>query len=278
MDDQRTPGTLSPEERRARRIERRKRELRIARIKFGAICLAIILALILIIVGCTKGCKRDAAPETSESTVSTTEDTTPTEPPKPTFSYKASDWKLILVDADHPLPENYDVELTTLRSGAKVSSQLMDNLQDMVDACREAGLKPLVISGYQSSTDQQKQFETRVSELMSMGYTQELAEKEAQKTISMPGTSEFETGLALIIASENNKDTNDTKIGEIDELVWMRDNAWKYGFVERYTEAQATRNGVTYQPCWYRYVGKNAAQDMHDNDYCLEELVALLEP
>lgn len=275
MDEQQVP-MLSPEERKRQRIERRKKELRIARIKFGVGCGLILFLIILLIVACTKGCKKDEPVETTPvSTEAQTE--APTEPPSPTFAYNSSDWKLILVDEDHPLAEDYSTDLTTLRSGAKVSSQCMTDLQEMFDACREAGLKPSAIGGYLSQTDQEKAYDTRVSELMSTGFTQELAEKEALKTVSRPGCSEYQTGLALDIASEDKTTKDADELADCEELNWMRENSWKYGFVERYTEAQAARMGKTYQPWHYRYVGKAAAQDMHEMDLCLEELVALLE-
>lgn len=273
--DEYEQAAMTPAERKQRRIERRKKEQRIARIKFGIVCGVILLAIILIIVGCTKGCKND---EPKETTVPSTEaQTVPTEPPAPTFAYKASDWKLIVVNEENPLPEDYSLDTTTLRSGAKVNSQCMDNLQDMMDDCREAGFKPLVMSGYQSATDLQKAYDTRVSELMSTGFTQELAEKEAVKTVDKPGPSEYQTGLLLDIVSEDQKTKDAEELSDNEVLAWLRDNAWKYGFVERYTEAQAARMGKTYKPWQFRYVGKDAAKDMFENDYCLEELIELLE-
>lgn len=267
---------ISVEERRRRRIERRKKELQIARIKFFAACAVIILALILIVVGCTKGCTRKEPTETTVSTseVDTTEELTE---PKPTFTYKASDWKLILVDADHPLSEDYDVQLTTLKSKAKVNSQLMDDLQKMMDDCRAAGHDPLVISAYVSYDDQQKLFDTRVSELMAIGYLKDRAETEALKTVAKAGTSEYQTGLALDIVSESSKEKDAEALADNATLQWLRENAWKYGFVERYTEDQAARMNTAYEPWHYRYVGKNAAKDMFEQDLCLEELVLLLE-
>lgn len=276
--DERPVRTASAEERKRQRIERRKRELRIARIKFGTACAIILLAIILIVVGCTKGCKNDTPVETTAATVSSAETTVATEPPAPTFTYRASDWMLILVDEEHPLDESFSVELSSLRSGAKVNSQCMDNLQEMFDDCREAGLDPKVLSAYISATDQEKQFETKVSELMSIGYTQELAEKEAQKKVSSPNCSEYQTGLALDIVNADIKTVVGTDFSDCKELQWLRENSWKYGFVERYTEAQAARMGKDYEPWHYRFVGKDAAKDMYENDYCLEELVAFLEP
>ncbi len=266
---------ISVEERRKRRIERRKKELQQARIKFFIACAVVILALILIIVGCSKGCSSNNVPETTEVTTEP-EPTVPTEP-KPVFTYKASDWKLILVNEENPISEDYDVKLTTLKSKAKVNSQLMDDLQDMMDDCRAAGHDPLVISAYISYADQQKAFDTRVSELMSIGYLKDRAETEAVKTVAKPGTSEYQTGLAVDIVSESCKDKDAEALAGNETLQWLRENSWKYGFVERYTEAQAERMNVTYEPWHYRYVGKDAAKDMFEQDLCLEELHVLLE-
>lgn len=266
---------ISVEERRRRRIEQRKKELKAARIKFGIACAVVLLALILIIVGCTKGCTKNEVPET---TVSTTEEvTTEATDPAPVFTYKASDWKLILVDAEHPIAEDYNVQLTTLKSKAKVNSQLMDDLQDMMDDCRAAGHDPIVISAYVSYADQEKNFDKRVSELMAIGYLKDRAETEALKTVSRPGTSEYQTGLALDIVSESCKEKDAEALAGNETLQWLYENSWKYGFVLRYTADQAARIGVTYEPWHFRYVGKDAAKDMFEQDYCLEELLVLLE-
>lgn len=274
--DGREQTVLTPEERKRRRIERRKRELRIARIKFAVVCGLILLAIILIIVGCTKGCKKE---EPVETTVPSTEITTTeeTEPPAPTFAYSASDWKLILVNSENPLPEDYSPELTTIRSGAKVNSQCMDSLQEMIDDCRAADLKPLVLSAYLTEDEVQKRYETRVSELMSTGQNQDLAEKEARRTVEVPGCNEYQTGMLLDIVSEDQKTKDADELYDNTVLAWFRENSWKYGFVERYTEAQADRMGKIYQPWMYRYVGTEAAKDMFENDYCLEELLTMLD-
>ena len=57
---------------------------------------------------------------------------------------------------------------------------------------------------------------------------------------------------------------------------WIYDNAYKYGFVLRYTEAKASVTGVTYEPYHFRYVGVAHAEYMTKNDLCLEEYLDLL--
>ena len=49
-------------------------------------------------------------------------------------------WNLILVDRDHYIPANYQVELTELSNGEKVDSRIYLELQQMFDDARAAGL------------------------------------------------------------------------------------------------------------------------------------------
>lgn len=50
------------------------------------------------------------------------------------------DWNLILVNPWNPVPEDYSVELTQLRNHQAVDARCYPDLQDMMDACRAAGL------------------------------------------------------------------------------------------------------------------------------------------
>ena len=52
---------------------------------------------------------------------------------------------------------------------------------------------------------------------------------------------------------------------------WIYDNAYKYGFVLRYTEEKASVTGVTNEPYHFRYVGLAHAEYMTKNGLCLEE-------
>ena len=48
-------------------------------------------------------------------------------------------------------------------------------------------------------------------------------------------------------------------------------NSWKYGFVLRYPSDKSALTGIIYEPWHYRYVGKEAAKIMYEEDLCLEE-------
>ena len=48
-----------------------------------------------------------------------------------------SDWNLILVDAEHSVPSDWEVTLVDLRGGEQVDRRIIDPLQEMFDACKE---------------------------------------------------------------------------------------------------------------------------------------------
>ena len=60
-------------------------------------------------------------------------------------------WNLILVDRDHYIPSNYQVELTELSNGEKVDSRIYPELQQMFDDARAAGLALFVREGYRTT-------------------------------------------------------------------------------------------------------------------------------
>lgn len=57
---------------------------------------------------------------------------------------------------------------------------------------------------------------------------------------------------------------------------WIYDNAYKYGFVLRYTADKANVTGVTNEPYHFRYVGYIHAYYMTHNNLCLEEYLDLI--
>ena len=52
------------------------------------------------------------------------------------------------------------------------------------------------------------------------------------------------------------------------------ENSWKYGFILRYPLDKSHLTGIIYEPWHYRYVGLEAAREMHDRGLCLEEYLS----
>ena len=68
----------------------------------------------------------------------------------------SGEWNLILVDRNHYIPNNYQVELTELSNGKKVDSRIYPELQQMFNDARAEGLALFVREGYRTTEEQQK--------------------------------------------------------------------------------------------------------------------------
>lgn len=52
---------------------------------------------------------------------------------------------------------------------------------------------------------------------------------------------------------------------------WLRENAWKFGFILRFPEDKTEITGYSFEPWHYRFVGRYHAQKIHKGGLCLEE-------
>lgn len=175
-------------------------------------------------------------------------------------------WALVLVNKSNPIPSDYEVELTTLFNGVQVDSRIYPELQKMFDDMRNEGIYPVVGEGYRTSEMQKQMMQEKIDAYMAEGYSKTVAKHQAKKYVAKAGTSEHELGIALDInASTDSSTTND------EVYQWLYDNAYKYGFILRYPEGKEEITGIDYEPWHYRYVGKQAAQEMYESGMTLEE-------
>ena len=109
-------------------------------------------------------------------------------------------------------------------------------------------------------------FEETVADYM---YSQDMTRYEAEKVteteVLFPGTSEHNLGLAVDIGSCSGS------FGESEEYRWLAENAYKYGFIERYTVEKQDITGIIPEPWHWRYVGVEYAEDIKNSGLCLEE-------
>ena len=188
----------------------------------------------------------------------------------PTTNIDKSAWNLILVNPWNKLPEDFSVELTTLDSGYKVDSRIVDDLNDMFRDARAAGLDPIICSSYRAVDRQKQLFKNQIDKYLAMGYSQKQAEEEAAKWVAIPGTSEHHTGLALDIVARSYQMLDDTQENTAEQK-WLMGNSYKYGFILRYPKTKGEITGIVYEPWHYRYVGKDIAKEIYEKKICLEE-------
>lgn len=178
---------------------------------------------------------------------------------------------LILVNKDHPLPDDYQVELKTLQNGlTSVASSIYEQLKEMLTDGSEEGLEFCVASGYRSVESQQKILDHDISALMQQGLTYEEAYEEKTRVVMPPGYSEHESGLAVDIAALSNQKLDDTQ-EETPENKWLQENCARYGFILRYPKGKEDITGIDYESWHFRYVGVEAAQYIMDHNLTLEE-------
>lgn len=175
-------------------------------------------------------------------------------------------WNLMLVNSQYRIPDDYSVELIRLSNGEQVDSRIYPDLQEMFDDARGAGYSLFVRAGYRSEEDQENLMEDKIEAYRQEGYSQREAEREAEKWVAKPGTSEHELGLSVDINAEGQTDGNRL-------YQWLAEHSWKYGFILRYPAEKEEITGIDYEPWHFRYVGKQAAKEMYEQDLCLEEYV-----
>ena len=128
---------------------------------------------------------------------------------------------------------------------------------EMHDAALKDGYEIVINSGYRSYKDQED-----ITDVYLKAYGQNYV----NKYVAKPGFSEHQTGLAFDIGSRKvNVFANSL------EYKWMQDNCYKYGFILRFPKKYEDVTGFRNEPWHYRYVGKDIAKYIHENNITLEE-------
>lgn len=185
--------------------------------------------------------------------------------------YKKNKKNLILVNADYALQESYDASLRKICNGRlQASTRLYSSLVDMLAAASDEGYNYFIASAWRSREKQQKLVDEDVRKGMAKGLSYKTALKETYKETMPAGHSEHETGLALDILCKGNPNMDISQAKE-PANIWLRKNCWRYGFILRYPKGKKKITGINYEPWHFRYVGKEAAAYMHQQNMTLEE-------
>lgn len=191
-------------------------------------------------------------------------------------SLDINDWELILVNKQHPIPLDYEMELATIRGTMQCDKRMLPYLQEMFRAAREEGISLIVCSPYRDYQLQVYLFNRKVNSFLDRGFSYWDSYQLASHTVTIPGRSEHQLGLAVDIIS--NTHTRLTIAFENDPSgKWLAQNAHKYGFILRYPDGKEDITGIQYEPWHFRYVGINAATVMYNEGLTLEELISELE-
>ena len=185
---------------------------------------------------------------------------------------------LILVNWEHPIsaerPEDlvrldsvFGDEVVLVNPDGSIQKDAAVAAREMFLDAQEEGVGPYKLTGaYRSVQYQDELFRKRKESDAAYG------ENPYENPVKvLPGAcSEHATGLALDILSasyeESNREYANTPEGE-----WLLNHAHEYGFILRYPQNKEYVTGVIYEPWHYRYVGRQAAEKIHEQNICLEE-------
>jgi len=165
---------------------------------------------------------------------------------------------LRLVDKQNPLPEDYAPQdrvtldryrLTLAKTDLSLSLVPIPDLLEMSRQADAQGVTLSVSSAYRSYAIQTMLYENALK-------TQ--SREEVERELAPPGHSQHQLGTTIDF------DPIHAGFADTPAAHWLSANAWKYGFSLSFPEGREKETGYSYEPWHYRYVGRPAAQVIHD--------------
>ncbi len=180
------------------------------------------------------------------------------------------DWNLILINKEHPIDASYEFELKQIKGSFFADARICDAVQNMLEAGKKDGVALMLCSAYRSYSRQVELFDSHVVSYVKKGDSYEESYKKVAESLTIPGSSEHQAGLAVDIVTPRYQVLNDG-FGETEAGIWLAENCYKYGFILRYPKGKEDITGITYEPWHFRYVGVEAATEITKQNITLEE-------
>ena len=172
---------------------------------------------------------------------------------------------LILVNKNHPIPAGTERQLKVIRGESPSieleirAASMLNNLIDVVKGKEDI----IPVSGYRSLEEQEEIYRDSLKE-NGFDFT--------RKYVALPNHSEHQTGLAIDLAMKDESiDFICPNFPYTGVCGKFREEASKYGFIERYQEGKEKITGIAHEPWHFRYVGYPHSKIMMEQSYSLEE-------
>ena len=186
--------------------------------------------------------------------------------------FNKNDWNLLLVNKQHTIPEDYEFTLGTIKGSMRCDERIIEPLTQMFAAAKEDGVNLIVCSPYRDMARQEYLFDRKMKSFIRSGMSYVDAYKTASITVTVPGASEHQIGLAVDIISDTYSALDigfaDTSAGQ-----WLAKHSCEYGFILRYPLGKEEITGIQYEPWHFRYVGVDAAKIITEDGITREEFV-----
>lgn len=180
-----------------------------------------------------------------------------------TWHFTSQGKNVLIVNFKNPVSSDYAPTLSKWRT-IQLETETLAAVKAMILAGEALGYKFNLNSSYRSVAQQQNIWNKRYNMYLSEGDTPEEAYQKVSTSVATPGYSEHHTGLAVDID------------GHWKAMLWMADHSWEYGLIVRYPEGKSDLTGIIYEPWHFRYVGKELAKELYEQNLCMEEYIQLL--
>lgn len=173
-----------------------------------------------------------------------------------------------------PLADYFDVDVT-LGYPTEVRAIIVDPLSQMVEAMKEEGLAPQIVSGYRSYSAQSVAFQKWLAEYPDWGV----------RLSAPPGHSEHQLGTTIDFGSREliymlgeEYVQFHPAFAQTSEGKWLAENAPAYGFTMSYPHEGDEDSSFIYEPWHFRYVGQELALLLANQNLTLIEYLQQLWP
>ncbi|MCK9369029.1 M15 family metallopeptidase [Candidatus Dojkabacteria bacterium] len=223
-----------------------------------------------------------------EDTTTKTETKTDTSTSKTTTTTSANWWEypktilpvtksgndlLVLVNKTYKLPSSYSPSDLVDVKGSKIRTKnngtylvrniIISDLKKMNKAAIAEGVDLSVASAYRSYSTQKSTYNYWVS------YNDGCVSC-ADKISARAGHSQHQLGTAIDFSTSSIHDAVGSSFTNTKAELWLKSNAYKYGFVISYPKNKETITGYSYESWHYRYIGVVNALNMHNEGVILE--------
>ena len=187
-------------------------------------------------------------------------------------TFDKEDWRLILINKQHPVPDDYQVTLGTITGNMKCDKRIIENVLKMFQAAKNDGVNLVICSPYRDYKRQSVLFDRKINAYMKNGMSYMEAYKITSQAVTVPGASEHQIGIALDIICDSYS-LLDENFGETEAGKWLSQHCCEYGFILRYPKGKEYITSIEYEPWHFRYVGSEAATIIMEQGITLEEFI-----
>lgn len=185
-----------------------------------------------------------------------------------TLQLTCTDCILAPVSKQFALKSSYSPSVSGINwsGGGNLTSTAKIKLIEMLNEAKGEGINTTIISAYRSYNDQVATFNYWVGKEMANGLSRSQAELKANNYSAYPGQSEHQLGNTVDIKCSG-CGSFDNSSGNLNLYRYLKENAYKFGFVISYPDDKKDLTGYNSEPWHIRYVGIEAATKLFEKNY-----------